>query len=157
VGVARPTWSVHNINIDHLRSSSTVLFLWSTSVRTSNNDTNSSIGRTRNISNERLWVKMLAAHNNQENLVHHQAPLGGKQQVHGTRHLQPKTPGTRYPNTPLKIPLNDENNVKAGKSVIPGRARTAGNENTVLRGKTEAVITPLGMNSTASSEVVVEC
>ena len=50
---------------------------------------------------------MLAARD-QENLVygHHQA-AAAKPLNQGR--LQPKTPGNKYPKTPLKIPLNDEN------------------------------------------------
>ncbi|KUI57308.1 hypothetical protein VP1G_04585 [Cytospora mali] len=64
---------------------------------------------------------MLAAHKDQENLVSiHQANAVTKHQNQGSTRstLQPKTPGTRYPKTPLKIPLNDENGVRAlgGKS-----------------------------------------
>ncbi|ROV92899.1 hypothetical protein VSDG_06395 [Cytospora chrysosperma] len=59
---------------------------------------------------------MLAAHKDQENLVSiHQANAVTKQQNQGSTRstLQPKTPGTRYPKTPLRIPLNDENAVRA--------------------------------------------
>ncbi|KAF3760274.1 hypothetical protein M406DRAFT_65435 [Cryphonectria parasitica EP155] len=54
----------------------------------------------------------------QENLVsHNQGTLRG---------LQPKTPGARYPKTPLKIPLNDENTARGlgGKSVLEAKAKT---------------------------------
>lgn len=59
---------------------------------------------------------MLAAHKDQENLVSiHQANAVTKHQNQGSTRstLQPKTPGTRYPKTPLRIPLNDENAVRA--------------------------------------------
>lgn len=46
----------------------------------------------------------------QENLVHgHQQAAASKPLNQSTRGLQPKTPGNRYPKTPLKIPLQDEN------------------------------------------------
>ncbi|POS81578.1 hypothetical protein DHEL01_v200016 [Diaporthe helianthi] len=68
---------------------------------------------------------MLRAHQDQENLVSiHQANAASKQ--HGTtRALQPKTPGARYPKTPLKVPLNDENAVRVlgGKSVLTNRTK----------------------------------
>ncbi|KAF8850528.1 hypothetical protein BDZ45DRAFT_632798 [Acephala macrosclerotiorum] len=52
---------------------------------------------------------MLAARD-QENLVHgHQQAAASKPLNQTTRGLQPKTPGNKYPKTPLKIPLNDEN------------------------------------------------
>lgn len=69
---------------------------------------------------------MFAAHD-QENLVSiHQTAANNKQlnQNNGARALQPKTPGARYPKTPLKIPLNDENVVRGfggGKSVLAGK------------------------------------
>ncbi|KAH6663667.1 hypothetical protein B0J14DRAFT_255248 [Halenospora varia] len=61
---------------------------------------------------------MLAARD-QENLVHgHQAAAASKPLNQGIRTLQPKTPGNKYPKTPLKIPLNDENapTIFGGKS-----------------------------------------
>ncbi|KAG0645393.1 hypothetical protein D0Z07_8993 [Hyphodiscus hymeniophilus] len=46
----------------------------------------------------------------QENLVHgHQQVAASKPLNQSTRSLQPKTPGNKYPKTPLKIPLHDEN------------------------------------------------
>ncbi|KUJ07690.1 uncharacterized protein LY89DRAFT_659925 [Mollisia scopiformis] len=52
---------------------------------------------------------MLAARD-QENLVHgHQQVAASKPLNQTTRGLQPKTPGNKYPKTPLRIPLNDEN------------------------------------------------
>ncbi|KAK4164925.1 hypothetical protein QBC43DRAFT_261463 [Cladorrhinum sp. PSN259] len=70
---------------------------------------------------------MLAAHRDQENVYIHQAG-NSKQQ------LQAKTPGARFPKTPLKVPLNDENTNHGfgGKSVL----RTKGNnENNLTVGK----------------------
>ena len=59
----------------------------------------------------------------------HQAGAASKQQ------LQSKTPGARFPKTPLKVPLNDENGKKGfgGKSAL--RTKGGGNENTVTIGK----------------------
>ena len=64
----------------------------------------------------------------------------------------PKTPGARYPKTPLKVPLNDENAahvVGGAKGNLTGRAR--GNENalTTKSGKKGLVdkssfVTPMG-------------
>jgi hypothetical protein len=52
---------------------------------------------------------MLAARD-QENLVHgHQQVAASKPLNQGARGLQPKTPGNRFPKTPLKVPLQDEN------------------------------------------------
>lgn len=88
---------------------------------------------------------MLAAHReDQENRVSHLAGPSKQQ-------LQSKTPGARYPKTPLKVPLNDENanNGFGGKSVL----RTKGNnENTTTIGKTGklSVVTPAGMFGAAS-------
>ncbi|KAK6603072.1 hypothetical protein H4I96_05840 [Botrytis cinerea] len=46
----------------------------------------------------------------QENLIHgHQQVAASKPLNQGTRSLQPKTPGNKFPKTPLKVPLNDEN------------------------------------------------
>ncbi|KAJ4389302.1 hypothetical protein N0V93_006768 [Gnomoniopsis smithogilvyi] len=60
----------------------------------------------------------------QENLVAmHQSAANTKQQ--NTRTLQPKTPGARFPKTPLKVPLNDENAARGlgGKSVLANKAK----------------------------------
>ncbi|AEO56477.1 hypothetical protein MYCTH_2301485 [Thermothelomyces thermophilus ATCC 42464] len=70
---------------------------------------------------------MLAAHHDQENIYTQQA-TASKQQ------LQAKTPGVRYPKTPLKVPLNDENKNHGfqGKGVLQGKGH---NENTLTVGK----------------------
>ncbi|KAL0944067.1 uncharacterized protein CTRU02_201954 [Colletotrichum truncatum] len=44
----------------------------------------------------------------------------------GKSQLAPKTPGARYPKTPLKIPLNDENAVGAGKTVLAPKSNANG-------------------------------
>ncbi|KAK3327498.1 hypothetical protein B0T19DRAFT_164588 [Cercophora scortea] len=70
---------------------------------------------------------MLAAHHDQENRFGHTAVSSKQQQ-------QAKTPGARYPKTPLKVPLNDENTNHGfgGKSAL----RTKGNnENITTIGK----------------------
>lgn len=78
----------------------------------------------------------------QENLVHgHQTIAASKPLNQGTRGLQPKTPGNKYPKTPLKIPLNDENapvgfGAKSGK----GKGLETG-------GKNIAFVTPMGMQT----------
>ena len=62
---------------------------------------------------------MLAAHD-QENLVHgHQQVAASKPLNQGARGFQPKTPGNRFPKTPLKVPLQDENapGLFGGKSI----------------------------------------
>lgn len=88
---------------------------------------------------------MLAAHHDQENVYTHQA-AASKQQ------LQAAAPGVRYPKTPLKVPLNDENKNHGfqGKSVLRGKGH---NENTLTVGKgadalgkpgKTAMVTPAG-------------
>ncbi|KAK4679661.1 hypothetical protein QC764_206120 [Podospora pseudoanserina] len=79
-------------------------------------------------------VTMLAAHHDQENVYVHQAGASNKQ-------LGAKTPGARYPKTPLKIPLNDENanhGLGGGKG---GLLQTKGNNGLVKSGK-QALVTP---------------
>ncbi|KAL2129375.1 hypothetical protein VTI74DRAFT_7893 [Chaetomium olivicolor] len=70
---------------------------------------------------------MLAAHHDQENVYTHQAGASKQQ-------LQAKTPGARYPKTPLKIPLNDENANYGfcGKSAFRAKGN---NENVLTVGK----------------------
>jgi hypothetical protein len=88
---------------------------------------------------------MLAAHRDQENLVHsHQ--VGAKPQPNSVKGLQPKTPGARYPKTPLKIPVNDENvvHVLGGKSVNGGKSKMAGNTQLTVQGSgRNGLVTPL--------------
>ncbi|KAK4177627.1 hypothetical protein QBC36DRAFT_211232 [Triangularia setosa] len=75
---------------------------------------------------------MLAAHHDQENVYVHQA--GGS-----TKQLGAKTPGARFPKTPLKIPLNDENanHGFGGKGLL----QTKGNNGLVKSGK-QTLVTP---------------
>lgn len=88
---------------------------------------------------------MLAAHReDQENRFSHLAGPS-KQQL-------AKTPGARFPKTPLKVPLNDENaniGFGGGKSVLRTKAN---NENITTVGKTGklSVVTPAGMLLTFS-------
>ncbi|KAJ3498776.1 hypothetical protein NLG97_g847 [Lecanicillium saksenae] len=88
---------------------------------------------------------MLAAHRDQENLVHaHQVPA--KQ--------QPKTPGSRYPKTPMgRFAKNDENAPTAftGKNIIAGTAKNTGNGKLMAMptGQRQVLATPLGTQSRA--------
>lgn len=131
-------WSVHGrqqTTVDQLHTSTNLFYQKHRGIKTT-------------LSRQNCFrpVEMLAAHHDQENLVLHQPVNGGKPAAQGTRHLQPKTPGARYPKTPLKVPLNDENaaRVLGGKSVIGGRSRAAGNEPATAKGKGLAPVTPLG-------------
>lgn len=94
---------------------------------------------------------MLAAHHDQENVYTHQAGASKQQ-------LQAKTPGARFPKTPLKVPLNDENSNHGfgGKSVLRGKGN---NENNLTVGKganglgksgKSAMVTPAGESFHAS-------
>ena len=80
-----------------------------------------------------LSGEMLAAHHDQENLVQSH-PMAGKA---GSRQLAPKTPGPRYPKTPMKIPLNDEN-----APVTGGKALLGGGKGSMT--KKQMLATPLG-------------
>ena len=92
---------------------------------------------------------MLAARD-QENLVHgHQAAAASKPLNQGIKQLAPKTPGNRFPKTPLKLPLNDENGgPRDFKTGLKGNAK--GNENLVNGtkkgglGDKNAFATPMG-------------
>ena len=83
----------------------------------------------------------------QENLVHgHHQVAASKPLNHSTRGLQPKTPGNKFPKTPLKLPLNDENALGGfgGKS---GKGKGLENMVTGKKGATfdkNAFITPMG-------------
>jgi len=83
----------------------------------------------------------------QENLVHGQQQAAASKPLNqGTRGLQPKTPGNKYPKTPLRIPLNDENAPGGFGKSIKGK----GIENLQTGGKKgatfdkNAFITPMG-------------
>jgi hypothetical protein len=81
----------------------------------------------------------------QENLVHgHQQLAASKPLNQSTRGAPPKTPGNKYPKTPLKIPLRDENeqNHFGGKSVLGTKGKGLGNN---------AFVTPMGEYSSKST------
>lgn len=92
---------------------------------------------------------------------HHNGAALKQQQ--NTRQLQPKTPGARYPKTPVKIPLNDENagHIMGGaKSVLGGRSK--GNENVMTTSKgvkgfdKSNFVTPMGKAGHPMKQVLVE-
>jgi hypothetical protein len=94
---------------------------------------------------------MLAARD-QENLVHgHQQAAASKPLNQGTRGAPPKTPGNRYPKTPLKIPLHDENAPTGFGQKFVLATKGKGLENMTIGGKKEAnfdknaFVTPSGM------------
>lgn len=81
----------------------------------------------------------------------HQQAAASKPLNQNARSLPPKTPGNKYPKTPLKVSLNDENDpvgFGAGKSVLATKGK--GLENLVTGGKKgaaldkNAFVTPLG-------------
>ncbi|KYK54313.1 hypothetical protein DCS_06270 [Drechmeria coniospora] len=88
---------------------------------------------------------MLAAHRDQENLVH-------SRQVPSKQ--QPKTPGTRYPKTPLRF-RNDENAPTAftAKTGMAGAVIKAGKSDklSTRKGHQQAMITPMGSSPPPSS------
>ncbi|TVY90429.1 hypothetical protein LAWI1_G001582 [Lachnellula willkommii] len=80
----------------------------------------------------------------QENLVHgHQTVAASKPLNQGTRGLQPKTPGNKYPKTPLKIPLNDEN------APVGFGAKSGKGKGLEMGGKNNAFVTPMGPRARA--------
>ena len=89
----------------------------------------------------------------QENLVHgHQQTAAAKPLNQGIRQLAPKTPGNKYPKTPLKIPLNDENEFGGlGGGKLGQRTNGKGNANTTVGAKKmtladkNAFVTPMGI------------
>lgn len=80
----------------------------------------------------------------QENLVHtHQTVAAAKSLNQGVKQLQPRTPGTRAPKTPFKVPLNDENDpLTFGKKTI----KAAGKQRENTKPAKDAFVTPLGMH-----------
>ena len=85
----------------------------------------------------------------QENLVaNHQALAAAKPLNQTQNRLAPKTPGNRYPKTPIRMPLNDENIATGfgkGKSILQTKGKGA--ENMPTGKKTldkNAFITPIG-------------
>lgn len=83
---------------------------------------------------------MLAAHRDQENLVHSQQ-VPTKQQH--------KAPGARYPKTPSRFAHHDENAPTAftGKTGLGGAKTFLGNDKTLTKGlgAQQAMVTPMGM------------
>ena len=81
----------------------------------------------------------------------------------GRSQLLPKTPGARYPKTPLKVPLRDENATPGfgpGKSVLGGRAGPS-NEN-LMTGRTgkagkPGLVTPLGTSVCTQDLSTLHC
>ncbi|KAF6827410.1 hypothetical protein CPLU01_09086 [Colletotrichum plurivorum] len=72
----------------------------------------------------------------------------------GKPQMAPKTPGARYPKTPLKVPLNDENAVGAGKTALTLKSNakgtiqgTAKKQNLITPSETRARA-PLGNKTT---------
>lgn len=84
----------------------------------------------------------MLAHRDQENLVHsHQTAAASKSLNQNVKQPQPRTPGTRLPKTPFKVPLNDENDpLTFGKKTIRGNGRGTGNAKPVK----DVFQTPLG-------------
>ena len=71
----------------------------------------------------------------------HQTTAAAKPLNQGAKPLQPKTPGTRAPKTPFKVPLNDENNPLAlGKKTVKGN----GIRNDGVKLGKDTFVTPLG-------------
>ncbi|RDW74122.1 hypothetical protein BP5796_07564 [Coleophoma crateriformis] len=92
---------------------------------------------------------MLAARD-QENLVHgHQQVATSKPLNQSVRTLQPKTPGNRYPKTPLKIPIHDENAPVGlgGKSVLGAKGKGL-DKNAFVTPLGPQTRAPLGMKTT---------
>ncbi|KAI8633104.1 hypothetical protein F5Y19DRAFT_288726 [Xylariaceae sp. FL1651] len=99
----------------------------------------------------------MLATRDQENLAfsHQHGATLKQQQGQANRQLGPKTPGARYPKSPIKVPLNDENGAHAiggAKNVLGGMAR--GNENAMTSKAVKGVdkssfVTPMGPRARA--------
>ncbi|KAM3078545.1 hypothetical protein ACMFMG_006417 [Clarireedia jacksonii] len=90
---------------------------------------------------------MLAARD-QENLVHgHQQVAASKPLNQSTRGLQPKTPGNKFPKTPLKVPLNDENAPTGFGGKGTGKGKGLGGKDVTI--DKNAFITPMGPRNRA--------
>ena len=98
-------------------------------------------------------AKMLAARD-QENLVHAQQTAGAAKPLNqGVRQLPPKTPSAKAPKTPFKVPLNDENAIRAFKGVGKGNdIQTAGRKFGLVN--SNAFITPIGTFIFSLSRIV---
>ena len=88
----------------------------------------------------------------QENLVHgHQAMAAAKPLNQSSQRLAPpKTPGNKYPKTPIRLPLNDENAPTGGGKKLVLGTKGKGSDNMPVTGKKaqldkNAFITPMGM------------
>jgi hypothetical protein len=93
-------------------------------------------------------MEILAA-NDQENLAHSfQAAAAAKSLNAGLKGFNAKTPGNKAPKTPFKIPLNDENAFKGGKT--GGKTNGKGDGNLFMTMKkggnvdNNAFVTPAG-------------
>jgi hypothetical protein len=94
---------------------------------------------------------MLAAHVDQENLVHSQQTAAAAKPLNqGVRGYTAKTPGNKVPKTPFKVPLNDENApfgrgksvLKTGNGKADDKALTGGKKGVQL--DKNAFVTPAG-------------
>ena len=96
---------------------------------------------------------MLAARD-QENLVHgYQAAAASKPLNQGSRHPPPKTPGAKFPKTPLRVPLNDENEgLGRAKEIFKTNGKSNGNgtigKKAAFR-EENAFVTPMGPRNRA--------
>lgn len=89
----------------------------------------------------------------QENLVHSQQTTAAAKPLNqGIRQLQPKTPGNRALKTPIRVPLNDENNpLSFGPGKQPALGARNQNENALkpskdgIPGDKRPLVTPVGM------------
>lgn len=94
-------------------------------------------------------LKMLSTRD-QENLVHgHQQVAASKPLNQSTKSLQPKTPGNRYPKTPLKVPLHDENALTGfgGKTVRGKGLANLGGDKIGTTFDKDAFVTPMGRST----------
>ena len=87
----------------------------------------------------------------QENLIHGHQALAASKPLNQTsqRLAPPKTPGNRFPKTPMRIPLNDENAPTGGGKRLALGTKGKGTENMPVTGKKaqldkSAFITPMG-------------
>lgn len=88
----------------------------------------------------------------QENLISgHHTVAASKSLNQSTRTAPPKTPGNKFPKTPLKVPLHDENapgGYGGAKSVLGTKGKGLENMMTGKKGglgDKNAFVTPLGM------------
>lgn len=92
---------------------------------------------------------MFAARDQENMVANHQAMAVSKPLNQTQNRLAPKTPGNRFPKTPIRMPLNDENGATGlgkGKSILQTKGK--GNENMATGKKMmdkNAFVTPMGM------------